>query len=92
MISPTTTPVNGGAARARSSTSRPAIVSLSHSVAVSIGGSTSVRSQCSENFIASPHANCAQEAQVVLEEQPQVVDAVAQHREPVEAHAEREAV
>ena len=33
-----------------------------------------------------------QEAQVVLVEQPQVVDAVAQHREPIGPHAEREAL
>ena len=33
-----------------------------------------------------------QEAQVVLEEQAQVVDAVAQHRQPIGSHAEREAL
>ena len=87
---PTTTPANGGAAGATSSTSRPAIVSVSHSAALSSGGSHSVRSQCSENFIAL--GELAQEAQVVLEEQAQVVDAVAQHRQPVEPHAEREAL
>ena len=36
-------------------------------------------------------ANCAQEAQVAVEEQAQVVDAVAQHRQAVEARAEGEA-
>jgi hypothetical protein len=55
-ISPTTTFANSGAARATSSTSKPAIVSLSHSAAVSIGGSTNVRSQASENCIV--YANC----------------------------------
>jgi len=45
--------VNGGAALARSSTSSPAIVMRSVSVLLSIGGSTSVRSQCSENFMAA---------------------------------------
>ena len=55
----TTTPEKGGAAGTASSTSRPAIVNRSHSPAESSGGSTSVRSQRSENLIASsPHANC----------------------------------
>ena len=57
------------------------------------GGSHSVRSQCSENFIVvRRYANCSEKAQVVLVEQPQVVHAVAQHREPVRPHAEREAL
>src|SRR6476659_4884521 len=90
----TTTPVNGGATDATSSTSKPAIVSLSHSVAVSIGGSTSVRSQRSENFMIAPRpfrsCELLQKPQVVLVEEAQVVDAIAQHREPVGAHAERE--
>jgi hypothetical protein len=54
----TTTPENGGPALATSSTSRPAIVSASHSCAVEIGGSQSVRSQRSENFMRSRYANC----------------------------------
>ena len=47
-----------------------------------------MRSQRSENFIVE----LAQEAQVVLVELAQIVDAVAQHREPVRPHAEREAL
>ena len=30
-----------------------------------------------------------EEAQIVLEERAQIVDAIAQHREPLDAHAER---
>ena len=41
---------------------------------------------------SSAASNCAQEAQVVFEEQPQVVDAVAQHRQPLDAHAEAKPV
>ena len=53
---PTTTLANGGAAGAASSTSRPDIVSVSHSAAVDSGGLHIVRSQSSENFIAA--ASC----------------------------------
>src|SRR5450755_84484 len=49
-----TTPLNAGAAFARSSTSRPAMVSAWASASLSSGGSTKVRSQCSENFISRP--------------------------------------
>src|SRR6185437_1713762 len=90
VTAPTTTFVNAGAAAVTSSTSKPAIVSLSQSVAVSIGGSTSVRSQRSENFIAATSSELAQEAQIVLVEQAQIVDAVAQHREAIGSHAERD--
>ena len=55
----TTTPANAGAAASTLSTSRPPIVSASASVRVSIGGSHSARSQCSENFIARRQRNCA---------------------------------
>ena len=56
---PTTTPSNGGAAGSTLSTSSPDIVSLSASAAVSSGGSTSVRSQRSENFMWVRYANCS---------------------------------
>ena len=49
----TTTCANGGAAGAIASTSRPDIVSLSHNASVDSGGSHSVRSQSSENFIVA---------------------------------------
>ncbi len=41
--------------------------------------------------IGNLHAKLTQEAQVVLEEQPQILDAVLQHRDPLDAHAERPA-
>src|SRR5439155_9991581 len=98
-MQPTMTPVNGGAVGVTSSTSSPAIVSRSHRPAVSSGGSVSVRSQRSENCIvkpglSSPRGSCElpQEAKVVDEEFAQVVDAVAQHRQAIGAHAEREAL
>ncbi len=50
---PTTTWVNGGAADTHSSTSSPAIVSVSQSLAVSTGGSAIVRNQCSENLMGT---------------------------------------
>ena len=62
--------VNGGAAGAASSTSSPAIVSGCTELAVSSGGSHSVRSQRSENFmVGAPSRELPQEAQVVLVEQ-----------------------
>src|ERR1700674_3115104 len=100
-----TTPLNAGAAFARSSTSRPAMVSAWARESLSIGGSTKVRSQCSENFISissqssvnrrpntSRLRELPKESQVVFEEQPQIVDAIAQHRESVRPHAEGEAL
>ena len=50
-IRATTTLLNGGAALSRCSTSKPAMVKRSASSSLSIGGSTKVRNQCSENFI-----------------------------------------
>src|ERR1700687_4395127 len=100
-----TTPLNAGAALTRSSTSRPAMVSAWARESLSIGGSTKVRSQCSENFIAissqssvnrrpntSRLRELPKESQVVFEEQAQIVDAIAQHRESVRPHAEGEAL
>src|SRR5262245_2224451 len=68
--SPTTTPVNGGATGRSDSTSTPDIVSRRASSSGPSGGSTKVRSQRSENCISG---ELPQEAQIVLEEQPQVV-------------------
>src|SRR5690348_1276931 len=92
VIVPTTTCAKDGAARTTSSTSKPAIVSLSHNAAVSIGGSTSVRNHRSENFMPGASSELREEAQVVLVEQAQVVDAVAQHREAIGSDAERESL
>ncbi len=103
---PTTTPVNGGATGATSSTSRPHIVSAAASASVVRSGSTNVRSQDSDNCMArsarvggrrrwarrrTRSAELFEEAQVAFEEQAQVVDAVAQHRQALDAAAEREA-
>src|SRR5450631_2635474 len=90
----TTTCVKGGAARTCSSTSSPAIVSAWASASLSSGGSTSVRSQRSENLMMAYVASgeLAQEAQVVFIEQPQIVHSVAQHGQAVRAHAEGEAL
>src|SRR5208282_3342874 len=40
---------------------------------------------------ASPSSELLEEAQVVLEVQAQIGDAVAQHRDPLDPHAKREA-
>src|SRR5690606_17492687 len=89
----TTTPVKGGAAGAVSSTSRPAMVSRCASSSVAIAGMTRARSQDSGNCIISRglFVELAQEAQIAFVELAQVVDAVAQHGQALEAGAEREA-
>src|SRR2546423_5268779 len=91
--SPTTTPVNGGAAGRSSSTSMPALVSRSASWVVVSGGLQNSRSHDSGNCMAegSDLLELGQEAQVAVEEQAQVADAVAQHRQAIDARAEGEA-
>src|SRR6188768_2260642 len=93
--SATTTPWNGGAAGRRFSTSRPPIVSRSASSAVEIGGSQNSRSQdsgnCMSACVAGGSGELAEKPQVAVEEEAQVVDAVAQHREAVDPRAEGEA-
>ena len=79
--SPTTMPVNGGATGVQDSTSRPDMVSRCASSAVVIDGLARVRSQLSGISMLE----LLQETQVAVEEQAQVVDAIAQHREPLEA-------
>ena len=44
--------------------------------------------QCSLNFTACPSVELAQEAQVVFEQQPDIVYAVLQHGQTLDAHAE----
>src|SRR3546814_13809870 len=89
----TTTPVNGGATGVVSSTSRPAMVSRCASSSVAIAGLTRARSQDSGNCMISRRlfVELAQEAQVAFVELAQVVDAVAQHGQALEAGAERKA-
>src|SRR4051794_18368444 len=93
LISPTTTLVNGGATGRRSSTSSPPMVSVSAICCVVSGGLQNSRSQDSGNCMVlgvRGLAELAQEADVAVEEQAQVVHPVAQHREPVGPHAKRE--
>src|SRR3546814_12412059 len=87
----TTTPVNGGATGAVSSTSRPAMVSRCASSSVAIAGLTRARSQDSGNCMISRRlfVELAQEAQVAFVELAQVVDAIAQHGQAPESGAER---
>src|SRR5690606_11190150 len=94
----TTTPSSASPSGTTSSTSRPMAVRVAASSSrVAVVG-TCWRSQFSENFIAVPgrqvqwadaraSGELAQEAQVVVEEAAQVVDAVAQHREALHAQA-----
>src|SRR5689334_17934055 len=88
LISPTTTLVKGGATGRRSSTSSPPMVSLSAISCVDSGGLQNSRSQDSGNCIS---AELLEETDVAVEEQAQVVHAVAQHGQPVGPHAEGEA-
>src|SRR5882672_9403739 len=86
---PTTTPLKGGATGEQVSTSTPDIVSRCASSSDPSGGSTKLRSQRSEICMGS--GELPQKAQVVFEEQPQVVDPVAKHGEPLQTRAERKA-
>src|SRR5690606_29306906 len=91
-ISATITPRNSGAAGAMPSTSRPAMVSRSPRAAGLSSTATHSRSQSVLIFIARLSSDGStellQEAQIVLEEDAQVVDAVAQHGQPLQAGAE----
>src|SRR5262245_11652840 len=62
-----------------------------------MAGSTHSRSQASLNFTSTAHS-CAdrmselpQESEVIVEEHPQIVDPVSQHRESLDPHSKREA-
>src|SRR4051812_48964237 len=96
---PTTTPEKAGATGSHASTSRPDMVSRCASSVVVNAGSTSVRSQLSENCMcrfnrcvrsaAGFAARCKsiellEKAQIVFEEQAQVVDAITQHGQTLE--------
>src|ERR1700689_602123 len=52
------------------------------------GTSTHSLSQAQDSFMTSKSLELAQEAQVVLEEQPQIIDAVAQHCQAIDPGAE----
>src|SRR3990172_6913305 len=88
----TTTVEKTGATGVTVSTSTPDIVSRCASSSVVNAGSTIVRSQLSGNCMGSgASGELAQEPQVAVEEQPEVVDPVPEHRQPLEPRAEREA-
>src|SRR5690606_29265899 len=99
----TTTPCSASPSGVTSSTSRPMAVRVSASASRVASVGTCWRSQFSENFIEAPgwqgrgpearrarSRELAQEAEGVVEEAAQVVDAVAQHRAALHAHAEGE--
>src|SRR5688572_5596449 len=65
------------------STSSPLIASASASSRAARGGLTKVRSQFSDSLMVRASVELLQEPQVVLEEQPEIVHAIAQHGEPV---------
>ena len=71
------------------STSSPAIVSRPRVRASRHDGLDPFAQPGFAELHRPPARNCSQEAQVVLEVQPDVVDAVAQHRQALDAHAER---
>src|SRR5688572_19962942 len=87
----TMTPSSASPSTAMSSTSRPIAVSVAASSSRVASVLTCWRSQFSENFIGAASCELAQEAHVVVEEAAQVVDAIAQHREALDAEAEGEA-
>src|SRR5499426_149540 len=88
-ISPTTTPLRSGASGVTDATSMPALTRRSAACSAVSLRSTSSRTQPYGIFIAS--RELSEEAQVVLEEEAQVVDAVLQHRDALDAHPERPA-
>src|SRR5258705_3199524 len=88
-ISPTTTPLRSGASGVTDATSIPALTSRSAACAAVSRRSTNSRTHPYGIFIGS--RELPEEPQVVLEEQPEIVDAVLQHRDPLDAHPERPA-
>src|SRR5437867_4912485 len=88
-ISPTITPLRSGASGVTDATSMPALTRRSAACPAVSRRSTNSRTHAYGIFIAS--RELLQEAQVVLEEQPQIVDAVLQHRDALDTHAERPA-
>ena len=79
----TTTSAKGGAAGAVSSTSRPAIVSLSQARCSSAADCTACAASVRRISSSCAVMRIVEEAQIVLVEQPQVIHAIPQHREPV---------
>src|SRR5690606_29524624 len=101
-ISPTTTPLNSPAAGVTLSTSSPAMDRRATRSSRETSGFTQLRSHCSLNFMFSScyqrgfavtvSAKLGKEAQIVVEEQAQIVHAVTQHGQTLHAHAEGKAL
>ena len=90
--SPTTTFAQSLPRRSTPLTSIPSSVRRSASCSGVRSKSTTSRSHDSGTLIEPASSELAQEAEVVLEEQAEVADPVAEHRDPLRAHAEREAL
>src|SRR4030095_10890551 len=84
-ISPTTTPRRSGAMGVTLATSTPALIRRSAACSAVRSTSPSSRTQPYGIFTSG---ELPQEAQVVVEKQTDVVDAVLEDRDPVDAHAE----
>src|SRR6218665_830561 len=96
LLWPTTTRVQGGDTGRRASPSRPAMVSVCASSTVVNGGLQTSRNQDSGNCMVrllygSALPELRQKTDVAVKEQAQVVDAVAQHGQSVQPHAEGKA-
>src|SRR5436309_2420749 len=85
-ISPTITPLRSGASGVTDATSIPALTRRSAACEAVSRRSTNSRTHPYGIFIGS--RELLEEAQVVLEEQPEIVDAVLQHRDALDAHPE----
>src|SRR6266550_8431838 len=90
--SPTTTFAQSLPRRSMPLTSMPSIVRRAASSSGASSTSTSSRSHDSGTLIGGSSSELAQEAQVVLEEEAQVVDPVPEHRDALRAHPEGEAL
>src|SRR5690554_5751372 len=91
--SPTTTPLNSPATGSTASTSRPAIDRRATSSSRATCGLTKLRSHCSLNFMLfSPShqlTELRQKAQIIVEEQAQIINTITQHCQPLDPHAKR---
>src|SRR6476660_7071640 len=77
--------------RSRESMGMPTAVSRAPTSAGSSPGSTYSFSQSRLNFISPSQRELFQEPEIVLEEQPDVVDAIFQHGDPIHPEPEDEA-
>src|ERR1035437_9165072 len=95
LTSPTTMFINPGTTGLSSSTSRPAMVSVSASCSVESGGLQNSRNQdsgnCIVNFSNRFLLELRQKADIAVKKQAQVIHPVAQHGEPVRPHAKGKA-